>query len=148
MAWVALVALLGAGFAYAALGREEETAEQAPELFTSTLDTSECVWWTYAGPAGAAVANLGPILSSKDSAVRRYSLIVHFPGTSEPLTCIQGLVPVSDRNPIGIQGGAFLVELLPKDGLAWGDVMSPQLIDASVSGISENPPRRVESLTR
>src|SRR5262245_4813270 len=49
-------------------------------------------WWTRIGEQSAAIANFGPSFETADGLYRQWSLVIHLPGTPEPLTCVQGLV--------------------------------------------------------
>ncbi len=128
--WI-LVALLLVTALASTVGAQDDTAIVAPEV-----DQEQSVWWTAMGPTSSAVANLGPLLRSENGKwFRRWTLVVHLPGTDEPLTCVQGIVGDDQSEPVWVEGGSFRVELRPRKGLGWCDVMYKEELESEVKGL-------------
>lgn len=96
---------------------------------------SEGFWWTLLGEQSAAVASFGPTLEAEGTSLRPWSLIVFLPGSSEPLSCVQGRVELEGALPIVVHGGSFRVELQPVPGRTWGEVADDSQITARAEGI-------------
>ncbi len=111
-------------------------AARADVPVLETIDINQSIWWYHLGTEATAVANFGPLLEVVDrGVVRRWTLMVHLPGTAEPLSCVQGLLDVADSSPINAKGNLFEIELNPLPGMGWGDVLGPEDIDALVIGL-------------
>jgi len=92
-------------------------------------------WWNHLGEQSLAIANFGPSFELPDGLYRQWSLVIHLPGTPEPLTCLQGLVSFQADHPIGARGEFFQLELRPRENHRWGDVRSADQILATVEGL-------------
>lgn len=91
--------------------------------------------WSYLGTASAAVLNMGTTLDSPVGPVRTWCLVVHLPGTEEPLTTVPGLMPIHESWPIFFRGTNFLVELRPAEGKAWGELSDASELTVVVDGL-------------
>lgn len=92
-------------------------------------------WWTNLGQQSSAVACFGPSFELADGLYRQWSLVIHLPGTPEPLTCLQGLVAFDDDSPIAARGEYFALELRPREHHLWGDVRSKDELAVAVEGL-------------
>ena len=92
-------------------------------------------WWLYSGEQSAAIANFGPSFETSLGLFRQWSLVIHLPGTLEPLSCTQGLIGFDEDGPIAARGGLFHVELRPGEHHRWGDVRSSEELVAVVEGL-------------
>jgi hypothetical protein len=92
-------------------------------------------WWTHLGSQSVAVANFGPTIELADGLYRQWSLIIHLPGTPEPVTCLQGLVPLVGDNPIAARGEYFAIELRPREHHLWGDVREDDQLAVTAEGL-------------
>ena len=95
----------------------------------------ESVWWASLESQSTAVFNLGPVLSTPDGDQRRWTLVVHLPGTPELLTLVPGLVACDDVRPVAASGELFSVELMPAAGHTWGTVQDETHLVTEVHGL-------------
>jgi hypothetical protein len=92
-------------------------------------------WWTHMGEQSAAVACFGPSFQTADGLFRQWSLVIHLPGSTEPLSCLQGLVAFDEEAPIAARGESFSLELRPSEHRLWGDVRSDEELAVTVDGL-------------
>ncbi|MCP3916794.1 MAG: hypothetical protein GY711_14655 [bacterium] len=129
----ALLVLVAIGLCWIGLGRGTSAAE--PELRFGPQgedDRLAGLWWTFMGEQSAAVLHVGPLMESVHGNLRSWNLVVHLPGTPEPLSCVPGIAHAEDAAPILMRGELFEVELRPLEGLTWGEVYS----DAQLVGVT------------
>lgn len=112
--------------------RPADGVNAAPTL---VHDHHDGFWWMQTGEQSAAVASFGPTIETPEGRFRQWSLIIHLPGSTEPLSCTQGLVPLAESHPILAQGETFLVELRPCDGCLWADVTGETRLAANTQGL-------------
>ena len=111
-----------------------ETAAASPRA-TLIEPEHDGFWWTYLGEQSSAVANFGPSFETPLGLFRQWCLVIHLPGTPEPLSCIQGLVDYEQDDPIAVRGENFALELRPRELHRWGDVRSTEQLAPSVEGL-------------
>jgi hypothetical protein len=92
-------------------------------------------WWMHVGEQSAAVASFGPTFETTEGRFRQWSLVIHLPGSTEPLSCTQGLVALAGSDPILSAGETFRVELRPCEGCAWGDVNGEEQLAEQTHGL-------------
>lgn len=134
-AWIAPLALLALAVG---VSWNFGTSQDAPARVlarSAEAGSLEGFWWIQAGDQSSAVANFGPLIDSDTGLVRRWSLTLHLPGSSEPLTCLQGIAPEGDANPISARGENFFIELRPADNMTWGQLVDSKEIRAEVAGL-------------
>lgn len=103
-------------------------AVPAPEVHAAYELAGEpnAFWWTHIGSQSSAAVWIGPdVQRDGNLPARIWTLSCTLPGSSEPLSCLQGTVRTDRDETIQLGGGSFLVTLRPRDGLVWGAVRSP-----------------------
>jgi len=107
----------------------------ADERVAPVEEEHDGFWWTYLGEQSVAVVNFGPSFETSDGLFRQWSLVIHLPGTPEPLSCTQGLIGFEEDGSIAVRGGLFSLELRPREHHRWGDVRSSEELVAVVEGL-------------
>ena len=107
----------------------------APNTVTAVDVENDAFWATWLGEQSTAVASFGPTFETPEGLFRQWSLVIHLPGTPEPLSCLQGLAPLETNAPIHADGDHFEVSLQPLGSALWGDVRSDQDLKFEVEGL-------------
>lgn len=97
--------------------------------------THDGFWWSHMGQQSVAVVNFGPTFELPDGLYRQWSLVIHLPGTPEPVTCIHGLLGFEEARPISARGEYFAIEIRPLENHLWGDVRSDDQLAVSIEGL-------------
>ncbi len=93
-------------------------------------------WWFQQGDLSVAAANFGPVYQNPEGRlVRRWTLVVHLPGTGESLTLVPGIIDAHTTTPIFAKGESFHVELAPADGFTWGELAFADDLTCEVAGL-------------
>jgi hypothetical protein len=92
-------------------------------------------WWTHLGTQSTASVWIGPPIEYVSGERRRtWTLVCTQPGSEEPLSCLQGSVPLDDNSPIGFKNALSYFELRPLEGWTWGQVDSQESLEVQLEG--------------
>jgi hypothetical protein len=123
----------------AAAGEEEPdhasdraTGEQQPLLRAS----HDPIWWLHPTVNGGVAACVGRVVEDAEAGpVRQWTLTCALAGTTTPMACLEGAVPIHSSDPLRLEGSFFTVELRPRGGLSWDDVRTREDLESLVQGL-------------
>lgn len=121
--------LVGALFWSAARGASTATAALRP-----TADAQAPFWFTHIGSQSSASVWLGPPLELDGERHRIWTLVCTQPGSEEPLACLSGTVDVAGDAPIAYRGPISSIELRPRSGWTWAQVISEESLEVVLEG--------------
>lgn len=94
------------------------------------------VWWARVGPYSSATLWVSPVLlDSIGLPVRWWVATCTLPGTTEPLSCLQGAVPADSADPIRFHGATFTLDVTPANGSSWHDVRKKDQLAVQAVGL-------------
>ncbi|MEM7311217.1 MAG: hypothetical protein AAF682_31405 [Planctomycetota bacterium] len=93
------------------------------------------VWWARIGAGAGVAANFGPLLATPDGVVRPFTLVVHLPGSDEPLSCVAESVLAAASDPVVVEGARYSLALAPRPGLTWAEVRTDEDLVSESSGL-------------
>jgi hypothetical protein len=93
-------------------------------------------WWTATGGCSSASIWLGPVVEFERGRLNRlWTMVLSDPGTAEPLVCLQGTVQLDDAEPIHYRSATTSIEVRPREGLRWGEVIEEGEFSVTLEGL-------------